>query len=211
MMPPDSSSYPRSPRRCSVSPLPGLLDPFAEGPHHQCLSQGAPTQNSHSRRSADNLHKKGRHKMARVTSIACAILIAFSAIGWTETISFNFDDGTLQGWTKEEPFNGSLLVAPVGNPGHAMAATDTAAAGGGLFARAPERFSGDLSNLVEISWDVFVPDYGQHTKVSTSARLRSANGTVYRSDNNLGDLGYDIIQAFEMLDVHGGINIDPGI
>jgi hypothetical protein len=30
-------------------------------------------------------------------------------------------------------------------------------------------------------------------------------------NNDSGNLGHDIIQAFQMLDVHGGVNIDPGL
>ena len=91
----------------------------------------------------------------------------------------DFDDGTLQGWTKEPVFNGNLFNSPTGgNPNGFMVATDTVAGGGALLAHAPSIFTGDLSIYDGFQWDEFVYNNGSFTGAGTSVRLRAVDGTV---------------------------------
>jgi hypothetical protein len=53
----------------------------------------------------------------------------------------DFEDGTLQGWTKELPFCGELLTSASGNPGFCMEVTDTAGLCGELNVNAPSQFT----------------------------------------------------------------------
>jgi hypothetical protein len=65
----------------------------------------------------------------------------------------DFEDGTLQGWTKFQPFYGELLNRPTGgHPGGYMFCGDTYS-GGILQALAPGDFTGDLSGYAGIRWD----------------------------------------------------------
>ena len=92
----------------------------------------------------------------------------------------NFDDGTLQGWTPEPFFGGSLFLdTSGGNPGGFMVATDTVAGGGALLARAPIPLLGDLSVYAGFQWDEFVYDNGSFTVLGTHVRLVAADGTIY--------------------------------
>jgi hypothetical protein len=80
----------------------------------------------------------------------------------------DFDDGTLQGWTKHGRFNGDLdNPGSGGNPGGFMHCGDTMAAGGTLQAAAPSEFTGDLSDYIGIEWDEYLyycyPSPGQPT------------------------------------------------
>ncbi len=69
----------------------------------------------------------------------------------------NFDDGTLQGWTKLPPFNGDLENPGTGgNPGGYMFCRDTMAGGGGLLALAPPEFTGDLRRYDGVRWDEYL-------------------------------------------------------
>jgi hypothetical protein len=102
----------------------------------------------------------------------------------------DFNDGTLQGWTAEPPFNGTLTVQNTGgNPGGFALTTDTVAAGGGLLARAPAPLTGDLSIYDGLQWDEFVYDNGDTTTVGTSVILQGSDGTQYQSDRTLGPVG----------------------
>ncbi len=74
--------------------------------------------------------------------------LAFIAILWANPAiaMSNFDDGTLQGWSKGTPFfnplfGGNLGVSSFGNPGGSMIAHDTVGRGGGLLAQAPVTFT----------------------------------------------------------------------
>ena len=105
----------------------------------------------------------------------------FTTIDASTTVTSNFDDGTLQGWTKGTPFfnpqfGGSLQVSSIGNPGSSMVATDSVGGGGGLFAQAPVAFTGDLSSFSGISWDEYLPS---NSIGRTSISLLGANNTVY--------------------------------
>lgn len=69
----------------------------------------------------------------------------------------DFDDGTLQGWTRLEPFNGNLLnPGSGGNPGGFMKCEDTMAGGSALYAVAPPEFTGNLSGYTGIQWDEYL-------------------------------------------------------
>ena len=110
---------------------------------------------------------------------ACVIPLAAHAA--TYGLISDFDDGTLQGWEKVEPFGGDLFATPGGgNPGGLMAATDTGS-GGELWARYPTVFT--LQTTDVIVWDELLyggvqpPDqYGN----PTLAHLFGADGTVWR-------------------------------
>jgi|GEM_PF-1603238 len=100
---------------------------------------------------------------------------------------FDYEDGTLQGWTREPFFGGNLFLDPSGgNPGGFMVATDTVGRGGSLLARAPAPLSGDLSGFAGLQWDEFIYNNGSDTVQGTSVVLRGADGTEYRSERPLG-------------------------
>ena len=99
--------------------------------------------------------------------------------GWA--VMSDFDDGTLQGWTKGTPFfnplfGGGLGVSEIGNPGKSMVAWDTVGGGGGLFAQAPAAFTGDLSGFAGAGYDEFLPN-GSIGR--TSLCLLGPDNTVY--------------------------------
>jgi hypothetical protein len=102
----------------------------------------------------------------------------------------DFDDGTLQGWTKEPVFNGTLFVDTAGgNPDGFMVATDTVGAGGPLLARAPGILTADLSIYEGLQWDEFVYNHGSATTGGTFVRLKGFDGTLYDSSWALGPVG----------------------
>ena len=129
----------------------------------------------------------GTGTMRRVTTLA-AIFFAIVVSSPALAQSSDFDDLTLQGWSKEPPFNGELFVDSNGNPGGAMVATDTVAGGGGLLALAPTGYTGDISSFEGIQWDEFVPDHGDATVIATSIMIRSTGGSEYVSGNALGPI-----------------------
>jgi len=97
---------------------------------------------------------------------------------------YDYDDGTLQGWTEGKPpwnpqFLGSLRALEPGNPGHAMVATDHGATGGALLAQAPAVISGDLSSWPSVSWDEWLPD---GSIIRTSVSVLGPDGTVYQGE-----------------------------
>ncbi len=115
--------------------------------------------------------------------LICGFVCVFSGGAYADVIlSSDFDDGTLQGWTKGPGFNGELYaVASGGNPGGYMEATDTISGGGALWGRVPG-ISGSLSHLDEIQWDEFIPD---HPLASNGTRivLLGVDGTYYLASN----------------------------
>ncbi|MEQ9411965.1 MAG: hypothetical protein RIK87_29900 [Fuerstiella sp.] len=97
--------------------------------------------------------------------------------------AFDFDDGTLQGWTPE-PFFGGVVenIGAGGNPDGFLRVKDTVAQGGGLFLRAPAPLFGDLSGFFGIRYDVFVFDNGSATTVAPEVFIHGGpNNTTYRS------------------------------
>lgn len=103
----------------------------------------------------------------------------------------NFDDGTLQGWTKAEPFGGDLVVENTGGqPGGKLVSYDTSPGGGGLYAQAPTTYLGDLSGFAGVRWDEFLVNHGSHTISPTTVALRGGpNDTGYLFDSSLGPIG----------------------
>jgi hypothetical protein len=97
----------------------------------------------------------------------------------------DFDDG-FQGWSKVEPFGGTLLIAGSGgNPGGFLTATDTAW-GGNLFARHPMVFNFDANDV--IVWDEYL--YGNlppqdSIGPGTLAVLFGADGTIFHQIEEL--------------------------
>jgi hypothetical protein len=124
-------------------------------------------------------------EMRAVLWISAALLVCVGPVLADNVVS-DFEDGTLQGWTPEPPFNGELFVAPPGNPGFSMQATDDLPGGGPLLARAPASYAGDLSGFIGISWDEYILDYGDPTIIATHVEIRGSDGTTYRTDNTLG-------------------------
>ena len=114
-------------------------------------------------------------------------LVGISSSAQAFILVSDFDDGTLQGWSKEPVFNGNLFNDPTGgNPNGFMVATDTVGGGGPLLAHAPSIFTGDLSIYDGFQWDEFIYNNGTATNGGTSARLRGIDGTVYESSRALG-------------------------
>ncbi len=125
--------------------------------------------------------------MFRFTSRLTVVVSLISVLvgpNWslaTEVFISDFDDGTLQGWTKVEPFGGDLFATTGGgNPGGFMVATDTGF-GGEMYARYPTVFTLQTSDV--IVWDEFLyggvqpPDqYGN----PTLAHLFGEDGTIWR-------------------------------
>ncbi len=92
--------------------------------------------------------------------------------------SSDFDDGTLQGWTPQAPYDGQLIWVDAGNPGGAMQAIDEAS-GGLLLARAPEAYSGDFTIFSSITWDEFLPAGAFFS--TTRIVLEGPDGTRWQS------------------------------
>lgn len=132
----------------------------------------------------DSSAGKGGLEMRLLRWLSAALLVLAGPVAAADIVS-DFEDGTLQGWTPEPPFNGNLFVAPPGNPGFSMQATDDLPGGGPLLARAPASYTGDLTVFFGIAWDEFVIEYGV-TVFSTHVAIRGSDGTTYRTDNSPG-------------------------
>ena len=133
-----------------------------------------------------------KHKITKFF-LLLATLIYLSGLpqfAWAlPTLSWDWNDGTLQGWTPVPPFGGALGVdASFGNPGGSMFATDTVFQGGGLIAQAPSTLAGNLSLYQGIAWDEFIPGQGSLTNQSTHVVIAGTDGTVYESDKTLGPI-----------------------
>lgn len=115
-----------------------------------------------------------------------------NALPIVAAVEYDFNDGTLQGWSPTPPFGGTLfhdfrLVG--GNPDGFMVASDSVA-GGSLLARAPTpvfpSLGGRYDRLVGIQWDEFIlPPSGDRVTTSTFAILEGADGTRYGSDRTI--------------------------
>jgi hypothetical protein len=113
----------------------------------------------------------------------------------------DFDDGTLQGWSQQPIFNGTLTAPTTGgNPNGYMLTTDTMAAGGSLLALAPSTLTGNLLAYSGLQWDEFVFSNHGTTTVSTSVLIRGADGTVYQSDRSLGPIALWNTKSASFLD-----------
>lgn len=111
---------------------------------------------------------RGHHSHSVMFGLSIVILLLAGSTNGTAQPFCDFDDGTLQGWTKHLPFNGDLDNPGFdGNPGGFMHCGDTMAMGGRLDAVAPNEFTGDLSQYLGIEWDEFLyecsPPPGQPT------------------------------------------------
>ncbi len=111
----------------------------------------------------------------------------------TFAVLFDFDDGTMQGWSEGDPFNvgsfgGTLsLINSGGNPDGYLRAFDTRGAGGGSLAvLAPLLISGNLSLFEGLTWDELIPS---GASFATSALIEGADGTFYRSNFGLSTTG----------------------
>ena len=120
----------------------------------------------------------------------CAVFSVLVSPTWslaTNVSISDFNDGTLQGWEKVEPFDGDLFATlGGGNPGGFMVATDTAS-GGNLYARYPTVFTLHATDVIE--WDEFVyggvePPDTQDTP--TQALLFGTDDTIWRHIVALG-------------------------
>ena len=109
------------------------------------------------------------------------------SMGYGDSVNLisDFDDG-FQGWSKVEPFGGTLLIAASGgNPGGFLTATDTTW-GGNLFARHPMVFNFDANDV--IVWDEYL--YGNlppqdRIFPGTLAVLFGADGTIFHQIEEL--------------------------
>lgn len=140
-------------------------------------------------------------KALLVFTSACLFSMASSA---GPIVSFDWNDGTLQGWSKQSPFCGDLGVDPsFGNAGGSIFATDTRSGCGGLLAIAPG-LSGDLSGYSHIEWDEYVPNRST-TVISSFIRLVSTDGTVFQSDRTLGSTNSWAAKSVSLNDASGWI------
>lgn len=102
---------------------------------------------------------------------------------------YDFDDGTLQGFSKRGVFNGTLTnPGSGGNPGGFLKVEDTQAGGGGLQISAPASFHGNLTAFKGIQWDeyLYVRGAGGSRVVSGTDLIivGGANNSVYRLASN---------------------------
>lgn len=67
----------------------------------------------------------------------------------------DFEDGTLQGWTLEEPGAALIEVTPNGNPGFSLISTDIVF-GLNIAVTSPSPFTSDLPGFAEVRLDEFV-------------------------------------------------------
>lgn len=122
----------------------------------------------------------------------------------------DFDDGTLQGWTKVLPFGGDLLVdQPGGNPHGFMVTTDTAG-GGVLYAQLPAAALGLLDNSSGVFWDEFVYDNGAQTTKKIGLIIQGPDGTQYVSVQDLDNVIEAWANRFVSLDEQSSWTIVPG-
>ncbi|MCF7956812.1 MAG: PEP-CTERM sorting domain-containing protein [Phycisphaerae bacterium] len=101
-------------------------------------------------------------KLIILVTLAIVIMSCLEGASLASMITSDFEDGTLQGWTKGTPFfnpvfGGDLLITSFGNPGNSLLATDTMSGGGNIFVKAPSTYLGDLSSFSGISWDEYLP------------------------------------------------------
>jgi len=136
-----------------------------------------------------NAQHEGKVAMKQILLTGCLATLVLLAISNTQAaLISDFDDGTMQGWSKGDPLNlgsfgGTLsLVSSGGNPGGYLRATDTVVFGGSLAALAPTSLAGDLTPSGGLSWDVLLPS---GAVLSTSVRLEGHDGTFFQSDNTL--------------------------
>jgi hypothetical protein len=114
--------------------------------------------------------------IALVTTALAAVAIDARA-----DIVSDFDDGSLQNWSKLEPFHGHLYNPGSGGaPGGYMRVEDTMAGGGGLYALAPPEFTGDLSAYTGIAWDESLATCSPPPLLPSYPILVGADGTQYR-------------------------------
>lgn len=119
-------------------------------------------------------------KTLGVLLVLTSVHFLYTPLSADVLLTSTFDDGTLQGWTKDIlPFHGDLYVEPTGgNPGGFMVATDPDDSWYGMYAYAPALPS-DLTNVVGIQWDEFIFDHGENTVEPTQILIFSTNGSAY--------------------------------
>ena len=131
--------------------------------------------------------RRNQEKMKRFYGIFVALFLLFGSISVAHATlieSYDFNDGTLQGWTKGPSFNGILAVdSNAGSDGGFMYVTDPVA-GGSLLAKAPG-LSGDLSYLQSMTWDEYIYSHSQGTTIGTFLIIDGADGTKYTSSRSL--------------------------
>jgi hypothetical protein len=120
------------------------------------------------------------------TQLSMAVLVTFCLLN-TSTMaaeSYDFADGTLQGWSKghplASPFTADLnVVVTSDTPVAYMQAVDIVAGGGIIGAQAPASLSGDLTRLISVSWKELLP---VSAVVASRISFDTSNGTYFRSD-----------------------------
>ena len=129
--------------------------------------------------------------ISRSITLISFLMVTMMSLGNVNGQPFSdFEDGTLQGWTRVEPFYGGLFNhTPGGNPGKFMRNTDTMAGGGTLQVEAPSAFTGNLSVYAGIVWDEYLYDCSPEIIDPTFPILVGIDGTIYRErDFQVGQL-----------------------
>jgi hypothetical protein len=100
----------------------------------------------------------------------------------------DFDDGTRQGWSKDRPYDGDLVVA-VRDGGGCLKAFDTMGNGSALATLASCDFTGDLSAYDGLQWDEYVfgcPGYSVFRR--TVPQLMGPDSTLYMPVDRSADV-----------------------
>lgn len=128
-------------------------------------------------------------KKATLVILLAYLCLAVAASAGVPGIPYSdFNDGTLQGWTKLQPFGGKLFNPGLGgNPGGFMQCQDTVAGPPGIVAVAPSDFTGNLSNYAKIggglAWDEYLYSCGSNQAATWPQLIGGADNTVYRELN----------------------------
>ena len=97
-----------------------------------------------------------------------------------QSVISDFDDGSLAGWTKLDPFGGTLQnPGDGGNPGGYLEVADEVSGGGWLAVIAPSEFNGDLSVFSGISWDEYIWPNTPAPNCCTFSIIEASDGTRY--------------------------------
>lgn len=127
----------------------------------------------------------------------------------------DFNNATLQGWTKLLPFCGTMHNPRTGgNNGGYIHVTDSQSGCGGLGVVAPSCYSGDFRSFSGVRWDeILISDYAE---LPTRPALVGADGTTYMlSTGYVGPVGVwrtrsgaFIESLWEVIDGTGSLSFD---
>lgn len=117
-----------------------------------------------------------------LTIAGLSTVIAAATLPAQAAPSFDFNDGTLQGWTPATSpfFGGNLWTSNTGgNPGGYIYVTDNDPTTGGMWVKAP--ISGDFSSYAGIQWDDFAFNNGALRLGTSQVIIQGNNGTTLTS------------------------------